>query len=79
MTNRYEKHVVVDCDFTDQLEAWATTKTHLEFKIKKEDHVHEDVRGHIADIFAKDHVDHLRLSDGRVFDLSQIVGVKVLA
>ena len=78
MTIRYEKHVTIDSDFTDQLEAWSTLKTHLEFTIRKADHTHESVRGHIGDIFSKDHVEHLKLSDGRVYRLDQITGVKEL-
>lgn len=76
MTIRYEKHVVIDSDFTDQIEAWSTLKTHLELTIRKEDHTHEAVRGHIADLFAKNHVEHIRMADGREFDLAQVTGVK---
>jgi len=79
MTTKYEKHIVIDCDFTDQLEAWSVGKTHLEFAIKTPDHKHEVVRGHISDIFSRDHVDHLLLSDGRDFRLDQVVGVKELS
>jgi hypothetical protein len=50
----------------------------LELTIKKPDHSHEKVRGVITDLFAKDHVDHFRLGDGREFFLAQIVGVKEL-
>jgi hypothetical protein len=75
MTIQYEKHVVVNSDFTDQLEAWGTLKTHLEITVHKQDHTHEKIRGHVGEVFAQNHVDHLRMADGREFRLDQITSV----
>ena len=65
----------VDTDLVDDLEHFAVDKIHV--RIAFLDHTAEraELRGHIAEVFTKEHQEFLRMSDGREMRLDQILEV----
>jgi hypothetical protein len=72
MTTPYK---TVDTDLIDDLEHFAVDKIHVRIVFLDHSGTQTELRGHIAEVFTKDHGEFLRMSDGREMRLDQILEV----
>ena len=63
----------VSCDLSDELEAISIQKKSVNLKVQEENGETTWKKGQIADLFAKDHADYLKLVDGTVIRLDKIL------
>lgn len=64
----------IDCDYYDRLEAWATQNALLTIYTKAGD-ASQVVEAVIVDLWAKDHVEYMKLSTGDTIRLDAIVAI----
>jgi len=69
MTTPYKP---VDTDLVDDLEHFAVDKIHVRIVFHDHSGTREELRGHIAEVFTKEHQEFLRMNDGREMRLDQI-------
>lgn len=62
----------VSCDLSDELEALSVKHRGVTLKYLGENGS-EWITGHIADLYAKDHADYLKLDNGTVIRLDKII------
>ena len=65
----------VDTDLVDDLEHFAVDKIHVRIVFNDHHGVREELRGHIAEVFTKDHAEFLKMQDGRELRLDQLLEV----
>jgi hypothetical protein len=65
----------VDTDLVDDLEHFAVDKIHVRIVYLDHTSTREELRGHIAEVFTKDHQEFLRMTDKREMRLDQILEV----
>ncbi|MEW5799702.1 MAG: hypothetical protein AB1728_11930 [Bacteroidota bacterium] len=68
----------ISCSYYDQLEAYATQRTRCSI-VHKMDGNEQIIDGFIADLFAKDGAEYLKLDNGTVIRLDHIVSVNGIA
>lgn len=66
---------LVSCDFHDQLEALATLRQECQITYRDESNQTIEVRDRIVDIYAENHADFLKLKNGIIIRLDQIISV----
>jgi len=62
----------VDTDLVDDLEHFAVDKIHVRIVFLDHTASRAELRGHIAEVYTKDHQEFLRMNDGRELRLDQI-------
>ena len=65
----------VSCDFQDRLEAIATLRQPCRLVYRRAEDETTEITGRIVDVYAANHADYLKLEDGTVIRLDQIVSV----
>ncbi len=65
----------VDTDLVDDLEHFAVDKIHVRIVYLDQTQTREEMRGHIAEVYTKDHQEFLRMGDKREIRLDQIMEV----
>jgi Rho-binding antiterminator len=63
----------VSCDLSDELEAISMHKKSVNLKVQEDNGETVWKQGQIADLFAQDHADFLKLVDGTVIRLDKIL------
>jgi Rho-binding antiterminator len=66
---------LVDCGFHDQLEALATLQQPCSIVYRNEDDEVITITSQIADVYAADHADFIKLKDDTVIRLDNLVSV----
>lgn len=74
MNGKENTYRSIGCSYYDQLEAYATQRTHCSILFKEGDHEHT-TEGIIIDLFARDGAEYLKLDNGTVIRLDHIVSV----
>ncbi|MBW4516105.1 MAG: hypothetical protein KME11_12900 [Timaviella obliquedivisa GSE-PSE-MK23-08B] len=70
-----DSYTPVSCDFQDELEAIATLRQTCRIVYHTEANTTSEVEGRIADIYAANHADYVKLEDDTVIRLDQIISV----
>lgn len=70
-----DAYTPVSCDFHDELEAIATLHQSCRLVYHTEARVTTEIAGRIVDVYAANHADYVKLEDGTVIRLDQIVSV----
>jgi Rho-binding antiterminator len=70
-----DTYIPVSCDFHDELEAIATLRQTCHVVYRTETGVTAEVSGRIVDVYAANHADYVKLEDGTVIRLDQILSV----
>lgn len=65
----------IDCDYYDRLEAWATMHTVCLLVFRDEQGVEQTVSGRIEDLYALNKVEYLRMDNGLLIRLDQLLSV----
>lgn len=65
----------IDCDYYDRLEAWATMHTICLLIFRDETGVEQEVSARIENIYALNKVEYLRMDNGLVIRLDQLLSV----
>lgn len=65
----------ISCSFHDRLEDWAIRRTSVEI-VWLEGDIQQTATDRIADVFAKNGADHLRLDSGATIRLDHLVSVE---
>ena len=74
MTESDNPYRPISCTFHDRLEDWAIRRASVEI-VWLEGDIQQTATDRIADVFAKDGADHLRLSSGPTIRLGHLVSV----
>ena len=74
MTQQSSKYQNISCSYYDQLEAYATKKTHCSV-IYNADDLEKTSNGIIVDLFTKDGAEYLKLNNGIVIRLDQLISI----
>jgi Rho-binding antiterminator len=70
-----DAYTPVSCDFHDELEAIATLRQTCRIVYHTEADTTSEIEGRIADVYAANHADYVKLEEGTVIRLDQIVSV----
>uniref|UniRef100_A0A832M4Z6 Rho-binding antiterminator n=1 Tax=Oscillatoriales cyanobacterium SpSt-402 TaxID=2282168 RepID=A0A832M4Z6_9CYAN len=70
-----DAYTPVSCDFHDELEAIATLHQTCQIVYRTEENARSKISGKIVDVYASNHADYVKLGDGTVIRLDQIVSV----
>jgi hypothetical protein len=65
----------IDTDLVDDLEHYALDKIHVRLVFLDHSATRTEIRGHIAEIYTKEHQEFLRMTDGREMRLDQLLEV----
>ncbi|SIN78737.1 hypothetical protein [Chitinophaga niabensis] len=65
----------IDCDYYDRLEAWATMHTICLLVFRDENGEEQTVSGRIEDLYALNKVEYLRMDNGLLIRLDQLLSV----
>ncbi|MDR3608137.1 MAG: hypothetical protein P4M08_12245 [Oligoflexia bacterium] len=65
----------VDTDLIDDLEHFASDRIHVRIVYLDHTQTRVELRGHIAEVFTKDHQEFLRMDDKREVRLDQILEI----
>ncbi len=68
-------YALVDCDFYDQLEAFATLRQICQISYLNEDKETIEVQSQIVDVYAANKADFLKLKDGTEIRLDRLITV----
>ena len=74
MTQQTSKYQNISCSYYDQLEAYATKRTKC-LVIYFDDDLEKTLEGIIVDVFAKDSAEYLKLNNGIVIRLDQLISI----
>ncbi len=74
MEQKTEKYQNISCSYYDQLEAYATKRTHCAV-VYRVDEQEKTSEGIIVDLFAKDGAEYLKLNNGIVIRLDQLISI----
>jgi Rho-binding antiterminator len=74
MTQQSTKYQNISCSYYDQVEAYATKKTQCSV-IYNADDLEKTSDGIIVDLFAKDGAEYLKLNNGIVIRLDQLISI----
>lgn len=74
MTQQTSKYQNINCSYYDQLEAYATKRTKC-LVIYFDDDLEKTLEGIIVDVFAKDGAEYLKLNNGIVIRLDQLISI----
>jgi len=72
MTTPYKP---VDTDLVDDLEHFAVDQIHVRIVYLDHTSTHAELRGHIAEVYTKEHQEFLKMNDGREMRLDAILEV----
>lgn len=75
-----DKYRPIKCDYYDELEAWATTKAHLDIVYTNAEGRTGETAGLIKDLYVREHVEYLAMDNGteiRLDDIQTINGRKM--
>jgi Rho-binding antiterminator len=70
-----DKYCLVDCDFHDQLEAFATLRQVCQISYHHPNGELAEAHDRIVDIYAANNADFLRLTDGTEIRLDRLISV----
>jgi Rho-binding antiterminator len=70
-----DSYTPVSCDFQDELEAIATLRQTCRIVYHNETNTTSEIEGRIVDIYAANHADYVKLEEGTVIRLDQIISV----
>lgn len=70
-----DSYTPVSCDFQDELEAIATLRQTCRIIYHIDTDTTSEIEGRIVDIYASNHADYVKLEEGTVIRLDQIVSV----
>lgn len=70
-----DTYIPVSCDFHDELEAIATLRQTCRIVYRTETSATAEVSGRIVDVYAANHADYVKLENGSIIRLDQIVSV----
>ena len=70
-----DSYTPVSCDFQDELEAIATLHQTCRIVYHSEAGATREIEGKIADIYASNHADYVKLTDDTIIRLDQIISV----
>jgi Rho-binding antiterminator len=65
----------IDCNYYDRLEAWATMHAICQIVFRDETEKEQEVSARIADVYALNKVEYMRLDNGLVIRLDSLVSV----
>ncbi|PSB21312.1 hypothetical protein C7B65_05120 [Phormidesmis priestleyi ULC007] len=68
-----DAYTPVSCDFHDELEAIATLRQTCRITYRTEANVTDEIEGRIADVYAANYADYVKLEDGTVIRLDHII------
>lgn len=71
--NNMQKYQSISCSYYDQLEAYATKRTHCSIVFTEE--TEKTTGGIIVDIFAKNGAEYLKLDNGTIVRLDQLISI----
>ncbi len=74
MTQQTSKYQNISCSYYDQLEAYATKQTQC-LVIFRDDDLEKTTEGIIVDVFAKEGAEYLKLNNGIVIRLDQLISI----
>jgi Rho-binding antiterminator len=74
MNQPSEKYENISCSYYDQLESYATKRTECAIIYRTEDE-EKNICGVIIDVFAKDGAEYLKLNNGIVIRLDQLISI----
>ena len=69
-----QKYQNISCSYYDQLEAYATKRTHCSV-VYRADEKEQSTDGIIVDVFAKEGAEYLKLNNGIVIRLDQLISI----
>ena len=70
-----DEYRLVDCEFHDRLEAWATLHQPCQIVYRNIMNEQVEIYDRIVDVYAADKADFMKLSDGTEIRLDQIISV----
>ncbi len=70
-----DTYTPVSCDFHDELEAIATLRQTCRMVYHTETSATAEISGRIVDVYAANHADYVKLEDGTIIRLDQIISV----
>lgn len=68
-----DSYTPVSCDFHDELEAIATLRQTCRIVYRTEANATTEIEGQIADVYAANHADYVKLKDGTIIRLDQMI------
>jgi Rho-binding antiterminator len=74
MIHQSEKYRSISCSYYDQLEVYATKRTHCSV-VYRIDEAEKTSEGIIVDVYAKDGAEYLKLNNGIIIRLDQLVSI----
>ncbi len=74
MTQQTSKYQNISCSYYDQLEAYATKRTKCSV-IYRDDDLEKTLEGIIVDIFVNDGAEYLKLNNGIIIRLDQLISI----
>ncbi len=74
MDVKVKQYHSIRCSYYDQLEAYATKRTHCAV-VYRVDEQEKTSEGIIVDLFAKDGAEYLKLNNGIVIRLDQLISI----
>ena len=70
-----ETYKPINCDFYDELEALSTLKKNSEIIFRAENGGKSILRGRIADLYTRDHIEYMKLDSGLEIKLDTLIEV----
>ena len=68
-------YIPVDTDLVDDLEHFATDQIHVRIVFLDHTSTRAEMRGHIAEVYTREHQEFLKMADAREVRLDQILEV----
>ncbi len=73
MSDTINKYQSISCSYYDQIEAYATKRTHCSILYRDDSEIIAD--GIIVDIFSKESAEYLKVDNGTVIRLDHIISI----